>query len=72
METITLKVDKGDVIRMIKGIAPNYSAMTRAPVKNLGSYTGGFSDTWNWDHSKLENLTIKELLGVYTTCKESW
>lgn len=67
--TIVLYLEKKDLIHMVKGTYPSYSAMANPLVKKCGTYWGGFKDEWTWDNDKLEKLSEEQLLDVYVICK---
>ena len=67
---IKLKVDKGDLITLVNGKAPNYSVFEEPLVKKCGSYVGGLDDRWIWSFEALKNLSEEELIELYTICKK--
>lgn len=64
-------LDKADVINMIRGTSPSYESMNALEHLQLGSYTGGFNDKWDWNSKFPESLTIEELYFLYTKLKDS-
>lgn len=66
-----LKVNKGDLLSMVKGAAPAYSIMDDPLISRVGYFIGGHVEKWCWN-SELEDLSEVELLEVYNKCKESW
>lgn len=66
-----LNLDKEDLISLVKGCTPNYSAMDHPLVKRHGNFNGSYGK-WSWDYSGFENCKEQELLEIYKVCKESW
>ena len=67
-----VKLDRKDIISLLKGVKPNYSVMDRIP-SELGSYVGGFVDDWHWNYiSEDVPFSDDELYNLYLMCKESW
>jgi hypothetical protein len=66
------ELDKDDLISLVTGTDPNYSVMNYPPIKNSGSYMGGFYDNWNWETTKLMFLDEETLWDIYIKCKKSW
>nr|DAL53838.1 MAG TPA_asm: hypothetical protein [Caudoviricetes sp.] len=67
--TVVLSLNKQDLIHLVKGTNPSYTAMENSLVKKCGTYIGGFKDLWTWDQYKLEKLSEEQLLAVYVLCK---
>ncbi len=67
-----LDLDKQDLITLVKGSEPNYSAMDHYLVKASGQMMGAPGEKWQWNEHVLENFSKNELLVVYQVCKESW
>ena len=44
-----VELDRKGIISLLRGTTPPYSVMNKIP-KELGSYTGGFVDKWNWNY----------------------
>ena len=66
---MNIEIDRTDLINMIKGTNPSYDLMTQPMIKLLGSFTGGFSDRWNWNYSFPTELSDEDLFEVYTLLK---
>lgn len=66
---MTFKLDRKDIISLLRGITPPYSVMNKIP-KELGSYIGGFADHWEWNYID-ENTpyTDEYLFNLYLMCK---
>ena len=64
-------LDRKDIISLMKGISPNYDVMGEIP-KDLGYYSGGFSDQWKWNYFVPDKYSNKELFSIYLICKNSW
>lgn len=67
-EKICIKMDKDDLVSLVMGTIPYYSAMSK--VSGLGSFQASYN-TWHWDKYKLKELSVERLLDVYTHCKNS-
>ena len=44
-----VELDKRDIIHLLRGIEPSYDTMGLIEDMELGSYTGGFVDRFNWN-----------------------
>ena len=58
------------LVNAICGIDPSYLQMQFLEKKELGYFTGGMSDRWTYDESKVRLLSIDELIKVYTYLTE--
>lgn len=67
-----MELDKADLVSLVRGTDPNYSAMDHPLVKQYGRYWGGFRDEWDWDTDRLKKCTEEQLLDIYRICKDSW
>lgn len=70
IQTITLDLDKKDVIALVKGSHVPYELMKTPIFKQIGNYSGGFNDHWSWSDIGLNNLSIDELFKVYQLLKK--
>lgn len=61
--TITLELKHEDVARMVRGSIPYHLNIQTLTDMGLGRYRE--IKGWKWDSSKLESLSIDELLNVY-------
>lgn len=67
-----VNLDRKDIIALLKGSKPNYSAMDYIP-KELGSYVGGMVDDWKWrNFDENVNYDDEYLYNLYLMCKNSW
>lgn len=46
---MNVELDRKDIISLLRGTTPAYSVMDKIP-KELGSYVGGFVDSWQWNY----------------------
>jgi hypothetical protein len=65
-----IKLDRGDLISMAKGICPNPLIMDDYPINKLGSYFDNQGWQWNWD--AFNDLTDIDIYNIYIMCKNSW
>jgi len=70
MNTIVLKLDKEDLIRMVIGTSPSFESMNKKP-GNFGYLNGSYM-SWHWDTDKLRQLNNEQLLELYIICKKDW
>ncbi len=66
-----LDLNKNEIICLIKGTSISYAQMDIPKIKWCGNYRGGFHDDWQWDVSKLKELTEEQLMDLYKIIKES-
>ena len=55
---MTVELDRKDIISLLRGTTPPYSVMNKIP-KELGSYIGGFVDSWHWNYID-ENISYTD------------
>ena len=67
-----VKLDKEDLIRLVKSYYPYYSAFDNPSISKNGSFMGGFHDKWIWKDEKLKLLNSNQLFQIYRICKNSW
>lgn len=67
-----VELDKNDLVSLVMGKSPYYTAMDNELIKQHGSYTGGHVERWDWDGTSLKTLTEEQLYGIYLVCKYSW
>ena len=63
------KLNREDLVALLKGVVPNWGAMDNPLVKKAGWY---FCDYGNSHWKSLDNLTDEELYECYLICKKSW
>lgn len=68
---MTVNLDRQDIISLLKGTNPYYSVMDEIP-KELGSYTGGLINDWEWYFDENVPYTDEQLYELYLMCKNSW
>ena len=61
---MTLDLTKQDLVNLVAGTSPFYDVWKFIP-DNLYSYTGGFSDRFQWNKLGLEKLSENELYSLY-------
>lgn len=61
-----------DLVNLVTSVEPYYNLHRELIDRELGSWTGGFVDKWDWNKSKLSLLTETELVKLYYSCKASW
>ena len=66
---MNVELDRKDIISLLRGTTPAWSVMDKIP-KELGSYVGGFVDSWQWNYIS-ENVPYSDeyLFNLYLTCK---
>lgn len=67
-----VELDRKDIINLLKGAVPPYEMMNRLIELKLGSYTGGFSDKWDWDIDIKSELSDNALFNIYKSIKSYW
>lgn len=63
-------LDKQDVTTLIRGTSPSYELMNDSIITQLGNYTGGFKDEWNWNYT-FPDLPIEILYNTYLKLKRN-
>lgn len=68
---MNVELDRKGIISLLRGTTPPYSVMDKIP-KELGSYVGGFVDSWQWNYIG-ENVPYSDeyLFNLYLICKNS-
>jgi hypothetical protein len=66
-----IKLDKSDLISLVKGCEPSYSLIDELSAKNYGYWCGGMVDEWRWNEFELKKLDNEELWNIYQKCKNS-
>ena len=69
---MTVDLEKIDIINLVRSTTPYYNEMSEIEEMELGSYFGGFSDRWDWEHEESEvwdNFTEQELFDLYKKLK---
>ena len=68
---MNVELDRKDIISLLRGTTPAYSVMDKIP-KELGSYVGGFVDSWQWNYiSENVSYSDEQLYDLYLMCKNS-
>lgn len=67
-----MDLDKDDLVSLVKGTSPWYSAMDQPLVQRYGSYSGPRGEEWAWHTWRLKECSEEELLELYQICKDSW
>lgn len=67
---MNVELDRQGIISLLCGTTPPYSAMAKIP-KDLGSYVGGFVDSWQWDISDNVPYSDEYLFNLYLLCRNS-
>lgn len=68
-KTVTVELDKDDLIYLIRGFDPSYEQMKHFLIEPYGEYEGGFHNRWEWDYHKLMECNEELLLSIYNVCK---
>lgn len=58
------------LVHIVKGVSPDYSAFEIPLVKQSGSYSD--SRGWSWSYEGLNRLSDEQLVELYNTCEVSW
>jgi hypothetical protein len=64
-------ITKDDALMMVLGSTPPRSIMDDFEKVGLGAYVGGFVDGWNWNKSKLKEMSKDTLLKIRSTIKSN-
>ena len=64
-------LEKEDLIKLVKGISPYFTAMNEYHIKGMGNYDD-YRSSWEWDETALKQLDESDLLLIYYICKNSW
>lgn len=67
-----VELSKDDLITLVKGLECPNKMMSKYSKLEIGSYTGGFVDRWDWDKYGLKKLNEEELYNVFQECKSYW
>lgn len=61
------------LISAIRGSSPSYDLFDAFTTLGLGSYVGGFTDTWKWNHAdSFKDITIEELRLMWDDLDMCW
>lgn len=61
------------LICAIRGSSPSYDLFDAFTTLKLGSYVGGFTDTWKWNHAdSFKDITIEELRLMWGDLDMCW
>lgn len=66
-ETKRYSLAREDLVNLVRGTQPSYSAMNHPMVSLNGSYRGGFHDDWSW--SIKASMTEEQLWVLYHIVK---
>ena len=66
------KLDKLDLVKMLKGTCPPYEFMDELSKNDMGEFTGGFSDKWSWNEYGLMKKSEEFLYDFYDKIKKYW
>lgn len=47
---VKVELDKRDIIHLLRGVEPSYDKMGLIEDMELGRYTGGFKDSFDWNY----------------------
>ena len=64
-----LELSKDDLVALVLGTDCPYELNNKYSKMDIGHYTGGFVDEWNWDVYNLKELSEEELYSIYQECK---
>lgn len=67
-----VELDRMDLMALVKGASPYFSAFENPLIKKSGTWIGGHVDKWQWDQAVLENMTEEELYEVHKITRQSW
>lgn len=67
---MNVELDRKDIISLLRGTTPAYSVMNRIP-EELGSYIGGFVDSWQWNIYENVPYSDEYLFNLYLMCKNA-
>ena len=45
-----VELSKKDIIHLLRGVEPSYDKMRTVEDLGLGTYTGGFDDSFDWNY----------------------
>lgn len=62
---MTIKLNRKDIENLIRSIDVPYSLMEEPIISQLGYYTGGFHDRWDWLGTFKEEITDQQLWETY-------
>lgn len=72
-QRITREAERRTLISAIRDSAPSYDLFDAFTTLKLGSYVGGFIDTWKWNSdSAFEDITIEELRLMWEDLDQCW
>ena len=72
-EYLNVRVERKDVINLIRSTYPPYEDMEMLENLKLGSYSGGFNDKWEWEtptSKGWDNYDINKLFSIYILYKK--
>ena len=65
---MNVELTKKDIIHLLRGVEPSYDKMGIVENMELGYYTGGFEDSFNWQYPNShlwDKYSEEELYGLY-------
>ena len=63
-----VELNKRDIIHLLRGVEPNYDTMGLIIDMELGSYTGGFEDRFDWEYvtsARWDKYSEEKLFELY-------
>lgn len=70
-ETITVELNRYEILSLIKGICPSYSLINELTDQGFGRYIGGFAERWEWNENDdfWKKYSIEHLFDIYNNIK---
>ena len=72
-EYLNVRLERKDVINLIRSTYPPYEDIEMLENLKLGFYSGGFNDKWTWETSTSkgrDNYDINKLFSIYILYKK--
>jgi hypothetical protein len=66
-----VELDKRDLSLLVMGTKPYYSLFEHPQVKGRGKYYDQTAN-WDWNTTKLQELSEQELYDLFILCRDSW
>jgi hypothetical protein len=67
-----VELDRLDLMALVNGSSPYFSAHEHPLIKKSGTWVGGHVDKWDWNKSELEKMSEEELYEIHKICRQSW